>query len=823
MAAPLEVVGYVLETAYVPVDVSAVAGQSGARVLAVTSRFAADGGLSRYPPQRQGYTYITPDPLGPIQINRRTGAIQRVETLPDGRKIGVCAVSARPGSASQSSPFQADVDAGLDSCFSRVSSPSGTATAYIQWSFPVLVAGIDPRAENRLTGLAGALTSGRYLRQSAGISVRAGSGGPGGRGMVVPVIGSTVSFDGDVDHVLIDELAGSAVGVVRSGAPAAVIAARLAAQHPVRSESATVTGAEAWSQLLSQLAAPVTATSSEYAQSVGQYWTVGQARFGPRRGYPLSPVPVTSPESVWRAGISVNGLSYVAAPPAAQDIGFRSLTEHTADTTRSGPVFLRLVGQFDPYRLHGFGAAGPGAPLASYRAPVLTGASSASRALLDGQPLRPDGNMAGFQQQPPLLYTTLAGAAALENPAVFSGTAAQAAAPIGSIRVRVSGLRGSVRQKLAKIAAVGQEIRTDTGLRVEVTAGASAQLVPVRLAAGRFGRPALLLSEPWTSIGVALVVLRQADVESLALFLLILLVCALFIGSAALAGVRGRRHEIGALRSLGWPRRSIFALVLGEVMALGLLAGVLGALLSAALIGGLGLAVPLWRAVLVLPVAFGLALAAGAWPAWIAARAQPLEALASSARAASRRGRRVRSVTGLAMAGIARVPGRCALAAASLAIGVTGLTVLVSAQVSFRSSIGDSALAGLVTATTRGTDLVSALLAVGLGAAAVADVTYLNLRERSAELGALAACGWGRAQIGRLLGIEALVTAAAGSLVGAAIGLAAAATAFGLSGQVLAGAVVAAVAGTVVALVGSALILVFSARQPLTAVLAVDE
>ncbi|MHB1430665.1 MAG: FtsX-like permease family protein, partial [Streptosporangiaceae bacterium] len=189
----------------------------------------------------------------------------------------------------------------------------------------------------------------------------------------------------------------------------------------------------------------------------------------------------------------------------------------------------------------------------------------------------------------------------------------------------------------------------------------------------------------------------------------------------------------------------------------------------------------------------------------------------------SRGGRRVRTVSGLAVAGIARVPGRSALAAASLAIGVTGLTVLISAQVSFRTSIGDSALAGLVTATTRGTDLVSALLATGLGAAAVADVTYLSLRERSAELGALAACGWGRAQIGRLLGIEAMVTAAAGSLVGAVVGLAAAAAAFGPSGQVIAGAVVAAVTGTVVALVGAALVLEFSSRQPLIAALAVDE
>ena len=115
------------------------------------------------------------------------------------------------------------------------------------------------------------------------------------------------------------------------------------------------------------------------------------------------------------------------------------------------------------------------------------------------------------------------------------------------------------------------------------------------------------------------------------------------------------------------------------------------------------------------------------------------------------------------------------------------------------------------------------MLAIGLGAAAVADVTFLNLRERSAELAALAACGWGRRQLGRLLGTVALITAASDAVLGGAAGLAAAASAFGLSGPVVAGAVLATVGGTAVALAATATVLARSSDRPLAAVLAADE
>src|SRR5580658_10346814 len=114
VAAPLEIVGYLLETAYIPVVISpAAAGKSGSRVLVVTSRYTADQGLSTYPPYDEGYVYLTTDqvtpPRGPQVFVGPRGSFPKetgpTEQLPDGKSVIVCPVTLSP-SAGQPSPFQ---------------------------------------------------------------------------------------------------------------------------------------------------------------------------------------------------------------------------------------------------------------------------------------------------------------------------------------------------------------------------------------------------------------------------------------------------------------------------------------------------------------------------------------------------------------------------------------------------------------------------------------------------------------------------------------------------------------------------------------------
>lgn len=828
VAAPLAIAGYLLETADVPVTLTArAAGASGARVVTITSRYTADNGLSSFPPRAEGYVYITPDKLnpGPDGLGVVRGNLAGpAERLPDGKSVIVCPTLLGPPTANQPGPFSTSAGLLNGYCFSRAQ--RGRVQGIIQWSFPVVLAGIDPAAENALTGLGHAVTRGRYLAEGQRLA-------PVYHGEALPLLASATAFDSDTDQVTLSLLPTAAVTAARSGSAPEVMARSLGTLPGTPVMRTAITGQQAWQALLTQLTPAITRLRQQVAQTPGQYWTAGAVTYRHGPGGHLSPAPVSNPISVWTAGLNINGSAYVAAPAAAADVGFRTLTEYElaakkVSTYVYNRVYLRLEGEFAPQKLAGFAGRGPGSPLASYRAPLLTGADGVSRRALGNQPFEPDGNMAGYAQQPPLLYTTLAGVVTFERhstgiPGTSVVSSGQAADPIGSIRVRVSGLRGTISEQLSKIAAVGQEIHAATGLRVVVTAGSSPQQVTIALPAGKFGRPALRLAEYWTATGVALVVLRQADRESLALFVLILVVCGLFLAGAALAGVRGRRGEIGALRALGWGRRQVFTVILGEVVLLGLLAGVVGAALSAGLIAGLGLHLPLWRAAIVLPVAVVLATMAGLASAVLATRVLPIEALLPAARAPRRTGRRVRSVTGLAVVGVTRVPGRVVLAGAGLAVGVAGLTVLLAAHLSFSTSIGDSVMAGLVTASTRTTDLVAVLLTIGLSATGIADLTYLNLRERAGEIATLAASGWGRWQIGRLLTTEALITALAGVIVGAGAGLALAAVAFGLSLPVSLAAVAAGAGGLAVTLAATLLVLVFTSGRSLAAVLAADE
>jgi putative ABC transport system permease protein len=844
VAAPLEIVGYLLETAYIPVLMSpAAAGSSGSRVLVVTSRYTADQGLSTYPPYDEGYVYLTTDqvtpPRRPQVFEGPRGSFPKetgpTEQLPDGKSVIVCPVTLSP-SAGQPSPFQRTSGLLNGNCYSRTGGITGPVEGMVAWSFPVLVAGIDPRAENELTGLGHAVTSGKYLAEGQGPATPPNPVQAGPPLAIVPMLASTESFDGDTDHVTVSLLPSSAVPQARSGGSQAAMAQAFGSSAGTPVMQTAITGAAAWQQLLTELKAPVSVTNN--SQEVGQYWTAGPVTYRPGPGGQLDPVPVSNPVSTWTAGNDVASMEYVTAPPAAADTGYRALTEMLESNgggkvNQSSPLLsVQVTGKFDPEKLAGFSGGGPGSPLASYRTPLLTGANAASRAALGNQPLEPDGNMAGYAQEPPLLYTTLSGAAALEEGAEsYAGIGTQAAAqlasvtaaPIGSIRVRVSGLRGTVQDQLDKIGTIVEDIEKATGLQVIITAGASPYPVTIGLPVGNFGRPALQLTEDWTQTDAALLVLHRADRESLALLVLILVVSALFLSGAALAGVRGRRTEIGALRAVGWGRRQVVTMVLGEVVTLGVVAGLVGAGLSAGLISGLGLHLALSRALLVLPVAAVLAAVAGLAPSLAASRIPPAQALMPAARAPRRGGRRVRTVTGLALTGVVRTPGRSAVAAAGLAVGVAALTVLLAAHVSFTTSIGDSELAGLVNGSTRTTDLVAALLTIALSAAGIADLTYLNLRERAAELAALAASGWGRRQLGRLLTSEAVITAVTGSVVGGAIGLTVAGVAFGLTLPVLATAAIAAAGGTAVTVAAVITVLLFTSGRPLAAVLAADE
>jgi putative ABC transport system permease protein len=815
VAAPIANIGYVLATAHVPVDLSDVAGRRGRVVLRIRVRWRTDRGLSRVP-DRPSYLYVTPNRLSPGPgidapgMSSYHGDALR-EDVPGRRKpVRVCSRVTDADLIEVEGPFSVASRTQL-ACFSRTSRTGrigydwyhhGRPAIELPWTFPLLLSAIDPREEARLSGLDHAIVRGRYLRaadrprlpESTVVAARRSNDFVVPR---LPVLAASRALIDEQAELAIERLPAAATTAIlrreRSADDAVAIRRVLQKQPPAPVvERRRVGTARGYRELLRNLT-----TTGRYDVRVtdlhaDQFWRIGPTAYR-RRGRTLIARSYRRDDSVWSPG-------NFGVPPAAQDDGFRRV--RTVRDAFYGPrrpqdeaSVLTNVGVFDPDRLRGPRAAGA-APSTVFQRPSLTARDERTARLLQGRPLAPNGNLAGYLAQPPSLLTTLRGARIYWSERFPTE---EGKPPISAIRVRVAGVTGIDQVSRERIRQAAERIATRTGLDVDITAGASGAPTAIELAAGRFGRPALSLTEPWIRKGVATRVLSAVDRKSVVLFTLILVVCALFVANATSAAVRARRTELGILASLGWTTGRLFAVVLAEVATIGLAAGLLGALLAVPLAALVGVDASVARAALAVPAATALAMLAGLVPATRAARADPLAAVRPAVLEA-RRAWRPRGLVALAVINVMRTPGRTALGALSLAIGVCALTLLLAATLAFHDTLVGTVLGDAVAVDIRSSDYVAVIATVVLGLAAVADVLFLNLRERSSEFATLTATGWDDHALGRLLSLEGLSIGALGATTGAVVGLAAAALFAGaLPASLLLTTLTAAVGGTVLA------------------------
>ncbi|PGH41603.1 hypothetical protein COO58_27795 [Micromonospora sp. WMMA1996] len=818
VAAPIAMIGYSTSAVPLRLDLTSAVDRSLDRqVIRVEPTYLAERGLSTAPGKPR-YVYVTTHPLiHPMvdpehldelrytdgrryPVDEVCGAVPR-EVQPDGSSRPICdpqrgALIGNRGALSERDnwwvvPVRLLPD-GRFEAENRVLAENGDAATAISdrltltepVTVPFLLAAVDPDAEQRLVGLAGAVTTGRPLRAGDAVDEKL-LGTALNRS--VPVLATSRPYlDSELRATLTRLPAARPAGMPAvdledglrraTGTPAGVARANLADAYR------------------SRLAAGV---SDQGGCCRGQLQTItqpGPVAYEERPGGELraTGVPPAAPEVFG----DVREFSWLPRPWLTEDVGARTLRRLPLPGGGAVTPFRqwRAVGVFDPEKLTGFSDVGT-VPLETYEAPVAEGADDRSRTALGDRPLEPSGNPAGYLSAPPLLLTNLASARQLLDGA---GTP-QRTAPISAIRVRVADVGGYSERSAERVRLIAERIAQATGLDVDITLGSSpAPQTTVELPAGGYGRPALRLTESWSALGVASVITEAVDRKSAALFVLVLVVCVLFLGNAVSAAVRDRRPELAVLACLGWPAHRIGALVLGEVAALGLAAGLLSVGLAFPLGAALDIGIDWRRALVAVPVALLLALVAGVAPALRAARAHPAEALRPPV-AAARWVRRPRTLPGLALVNLTRSPGRTVLGAGALAIGVAALTLVAATAYAFRGAIVGSLLGDTVSLSVRGADALAAVATVLLGAAAVADVLYLNIRDRAAELATLRATGWTDAALGRLVGYEGFVIGALGAVGGATLGLGGAAL---VVGQVPAGLV------TVAALVASAGVLV---------------
>ena len=611
-------------------------------------------------------------------------------------------------------------------------------------SQPIVIAGIDPKAEAALARLDTCVVSGRYLSGDDRIAISPAT--PTAPALPsIPVLASARSF---VDETF-------AVDVARAADATPVLAGTSPQQ---------LTG---WRQEASRSTA-VDSLYRSYLPSVDgsmdtwPIWTVGDVSYQPVGQGHLAAATTAPSLDIFKRNVIVNGpiTEEQLIPPEVRDTAFRSVREHAILTGPGGfdpgTRRWRLVGTYDPGCLPGFDPLA-GGRLETYAPPTVK--------LADGRLLGPTRSMADYVNSPPLLLTTLEGASWFSDRQRFPGQPGNAF--ISVIRVKARGVDTPGPVAEARLSRIAGDIHDATGLQVDIVKGSSLQTVEVDLPAGTFGRPGLTVREGWSVKGVAYRFSRAVSTQNVALFALVLVSAMVLAGQTAYAAVRRRRAEFGTMRALGWPRWKIAWLVELETLLLGVGVGIAASLAGLAAFAAFKLeASPI---LLVLPIVLAPTVAglAGIVPALAAGRGATVRLMA---RGGNPRRSRPPTISALALRELGGAwRAEALLGALAIALGSALLdTTLLVAQ-AFRGQLDETILGVYLAARVQPFHLALALLTLAIGALAAGQIITLSYIERQPQMAVLRAIGWPRSRILQLLGTQAIALGVVGGIGGGLI------------------------------------------------------
>jgi len=258
-------IGYIVPRTAVRLHIPGDLGGAARRLYRVDRTWVFDRGLSRVR-DAGGFVYVTRSPVTSPLVLGPSGVVSSEHV--GGRSVPVCRA---PGLRPASSPFAVSARTYVG-CFSPATSPADQPAAVTFWSFPLLIAAIDPAAEARLVGLDKAVVSGRYLRPGDTVSSVSRGGGPG---LAIPVLSPTRPYVDEQLRMTVWRLPAAAARAVLH-APLTVASAqrRFGAMGGMLVRRAEITAAVAYRQLLAQSHSPSTSNSG----MVDSIWKPGPGR-----------------------------------------------------------------------------------------------------------------------------------------------------------------------------------------------------------------------------------------------------------------------------------------------------------------------------------------------------------------------------------------------------------------------------------------------------------------------------------------------------------------------------------------------------------------
>ena len=801
VAAPITVMTTIMH-ANVQVDVTKLISRTAPTTLRVDGTWhLPDGQVAQQQPQ---FLYTTPNEVGaPWSGSRNPKLCQPPATLGKTPAPGLVITKVPGVLFCQTEGYENSASA---LPWHRI--PADHVSAEIVVPLPQVLVAVDPTQETKLLGLDAASSAGAVAKLARVTTASDET--------TVARVLFSIRASGDTRLEVTSSVLGAAGNtVVATSGGGFMNVTGLSKLPGGQTQHTTITSAEALkvTQRLTSSYVP----NVGYPGAVWQYWTASAPRLS-GSGQNFTAVPVNNDLStLW-----IDAPYSSQAPAGTDNRGYRVLTLHqtAVPTQDANPVSVVAAGSFDPTKLAGLDQIA-GQVLTGYATAPTTGADAASKAALSNKPVQASPNIAALVQPAPTMLTSLAQLPALMDDTISSGT--QLVGPpnggvISAIRVKVAGVHGVDPASRERVRLVAQRISA-MGLGVDITVGSSPSQVTLHQPAGTHGQRALVLHQWWVKLGVATTILKALDAKSLALFVLVLLVAGLCVANSAIASVRSRRTDLGVLACVGWTRAALFRLVVTELGAIALVAGVIAAGLSLLLGAAFGTPVSPSRALLAIPASLVVTLVAGFVPAYLAARSDPMDAVRPAVTTA-RAPRVTHTLLGLGRGNLARSRTRTLLAVLGLVVATAAFTLLLAISVGFQGAVVGSVLGDAVAIQTRTSDYAAAAATFALAGIGVGNLMYLNIRDRGPELATLRATGWNEHHLRHLLLTEGALVGAIGGTLGALLGLVAALALLGsIPLLVLAAALGTAAAAVAISLVATTVASTLLLRLPTTTLL----
>ncbi|KSU47793.1 hypothetical protein AS033_14110 [Exiguobacterium indicum] len=374
--------------------------------------------------------------------------------------------------------------------------------------------------------------------------------------------------------------------------------------------------------------------------------------------------------------------------------------------------------------------------------------------------VKPANDSYDFLTKPPSMLTTLDAAFKLRGDKAIS-----------AIRVNVKGVETMNATSEKKLQSVAQEIEDKTGLITDVTLGSSPQLALTYLP-GLKGESALgWVQQPWIKLGSSIAIFQEAKVGMSGIIASVIAVALVYVFSSNIILLYARKKEFAILLSLGWRSRQLSRLLFLEATLLGTLV----ALIAWVILGSFWITAdhPIALGRIILIGLSGLLIYWGGTivPTLLIRRIQPFESMRSGEVSKGRRFVRAQSVLGMSINQLATYWQRTLLSIIAIALPTSLFIFFLFITFRLKGVLYATWLGEYVALEVGTMHYVAMGVALLIAILTTTEIMWQNVNERKNQLAVLKATGWRNGQIRLLVLSEGVMTGLFAGIVGLLVAL----------------------------------------------------